>query len=151
MRNAKKEAGVAAIEMALLLPLLILLLFGVTEFGRATYQYNALAKSVRDSARYLSQFAPGDGVRSLEARSMVLCGAVDCSNRTPLVPGMTLSYVRVRDRISDPGAYNLQSTGRGTVNLVRVEVSGFTFRSLATGYVPNMTFAPISATMEQVP
>lgn len=151
MHTTRKESGAVAVEMALLLPMLVLLLFGVTEFGRAIYQYNALAKAVRDSARYLSQFAPGDPVRSLEARSMVLCGATDCSGKPPLVPGMSISYVRVRDRTTDPGNYNLQSTGRGVLNLVRVEVSGFTFHSLGKGFVPDLAFSPIQATMEQVP
>lgn len=151
MRTTRKQSGAVAVEMALLLPLLVLLLFGITEFGRAIYQYNALAKAVRDSARYLSQFAPGDAARTAEARSMVLCGATDCSGKNPLVPGMSLSYVRVRDRTTDPDNYDLQTTGRGTLNLVRVEVSGFTFRSLATGFVPDLAFSPIQATMEQVP
>lgn len=151
MRKANRESGTAAIEMALLLPLLVLLLFGVTEFGRAVYQYNALAKAVRDSARYLSQFAPGDATRMLEARSMVLCGATDCGGRAPLVSGMSLNYVRVRDRTTDPATFNLQSTGRGVLNLVRVEVSGFTFRSVASAYIPSVPFATIQATMEQVP
>lgn len=151
MRSANRQSGTAAIEMALLLPLLVLLLFGVTEFGRAIYQYNALAKAVRDSARYLSQFAPGDAVRTLEARSMVVCGATSCSGRAPLVSGMSLDKVRVRDRTTDPDTFDLQSTGRGVLNLVRVEVSGFTFRSVASAYIPSVTFSPIQATMEQVP
>lgn len=151
MCTIKKESGVAAVEMGLLLPLLVLLLFGLTEFGRATYQYNALTKAVRDGARFLSQFAPGDATSTFQAKSMVVCGATDCSGRAPLVPGMSLSNVRVRDRVSDPATYNLQSTGRGTINLVSVEVSGFTFRSVATGFVPSVVFSPIQATMEQVP
>lgn len=151
MATNKKESGSVIVEMALLLPLLILLLFGVMELGRAIYQYNALAKAVRDSARYLSQFAPGNDATTLAARSMVVCGATDCSGKTPLVPGMSLSHVSVRDRITDAGSHNLQSTGRGTLNLVRVEVSGFTFRSLATSFIPDVPFSPIQATMEQVP
>ena len=146
----KNQAGVAAIEMALLLPLLLLLAFGLTELGRAVYQYNTLAKAVRDGARHLSQYEPGDAGRAEEARSLVVCGAIVCGDRPALVPGMSSSYVRVHDRISDPGSYNLQSTGRGTLNLVRVEVSGFTFRSLVPGFVPDVAFSPIHATMAQV-
>jgi hypothetical protein len=64
---------------------------------------------------------------------------------------MQLSYVRVLDRISDPDNYDLQSTGRGTLNLVRVEISGFTFRSVAPAFVPDQVFGPIHATMVQAP
>lgn len=149
MRTTSKQLGVAAIEMALLLPLLLLLSFGVTELGRAMYQYNTLAKAVRDGARHLSQYAPGDVGRANEARSLVVCGATTCENRPPLVPGMSTSYVQVHDRLSNSG-YNLQSTGRGTVNLVRVEVTGFTFRSVVPSFIPSVIFSPIHATMVQV-
>lgn len=52
MKN--KQSGVAIVEFALVLPLLLILTFITTEFGRALYQYNILTKSVRDAARYLS-------------------------------------------------------------------------------------------------
>lgn len=149
MKTNPKQQGSVLIELALLLTPLLLLAFGATEYGRAMYQYNAIAKSVRDGARHLSQFAPGDPGRADEARSLVLCGKLDCISTPPLVTGMSASYIRVNDRSTDP-AYNLQSTGRGAVNLVSVEVSGFQFRSVAPSFVPNFTFAPIHVTMVQV-
>ena len=151
MRAVKTQSGAILVELALLLVPLLVLVFGITEFGRAVYQYNALAKGVRDGARYLSPFEPGHADRIREAQSMVVCGLTDCSNSDPLVPGMRLSYVRVLDRLSDPDDYDLQSTGRGTLNLVRVEVSGFTFRSVAPAFVPDQAFGPIHATMVQAP
>lgn len=151
MRAAKTQSGAVLVELALLLLPLLLLVFGVTEYGRAVYQYNALTKGVRDGARHLSQYAPGDAGRILEAQSLVVCGRLDCSAHPPLVNGLSLSHVRVVDRISDPDNYNLQSTGRGTLNLVRVEVSGFTFRSMAPAFVTDQVFGPIHATMVQTP
>ena len=50
-----KSRGVAAVEMAVVLPLILLLLFVTAEIGRGFMQYNTLTKSVRDSARYLGQ------------------------------------------------------------------------------------------------
>lgn len=150
MNTHNKQAGAVIVEFALLLTPLLILAFGITEFGRAMYQYNAIAKSVRDSARHLSQYAPGDADRKNEARALVVCGKLVCgANDKPLVPGMTTSLVSISDRLSDPD-YNLQSTGRGTVNLVRVEVNGFTFQSMAPAFVPNVRFEPIHVTMMQV-
>ena len=150
MNTHNKQAGAVIVEFALLLTPLLVLAFGATEFGRAMYQYNAIAKSVRDSARHLSQYAPGDAVRQDEARALVVCGQLKCDpTYEPLVPGITPSHVSISDRLSDSN-YNQQSTGRGTLNLVRVEVSGFSFRSMAPAFVPNVTFAPIHVTMMQV-
>lgn len=46
------ESGAAIIEFALVTPLLLLLVFGIIESGRAIYTVNALASAVRDGARY---------------------------------------------------------------------------------------------------
>ena len=45
----RKQNGAALVEYALVLPLLLLVTFVVTEYSRALYQYNILTKSVRDA------------------------------------------------------------------------------------------------------
>lgn len=47
--------GVSALEMALVLPLLLLMLGGVIELGRALHHHHVLETSVRDAVRYLSK------------------------------------------------------------------------------------------------
>lgn len=149
MRTPQNQHGAVLVELALLLVPLLILGFGVTELGRAVYQYNAIAKAVRDGSRHMSQFAPGDAVRIKEAQFLVTCGWTDCATRPPLVPGLKPELVRVRDRMSD-STYNLQATGRGAVNLVSVEVTGFVFRSVAPAFVPDIPFDTIRVTMVQV-
>lgn len=148
MKSINNQAGSVAVEMALVIIPLLILAFGVTEFGRAIFQYNALAKGVRDGARHLSQFAPGDAARIAEARCLATNGTLDCSGPL-LAPGMSTSLVAVYDRSSNAG-YNLQATGRGTVNLVSVQITGFQFSSMAPAFVPDFEFTPIQATMVQV-
>lgn len=135
-------------ELALLLIPLVLLVFGITELGRAIYQYNTIVKGVRDGTRYLTQYEPGNSSRIAEAKCLTVFGNLSCSG-TALVPGLTVSLVTVKDRLSD-STYNLQPTGRGVVNLVGVEVSGFGFSSLAPFFISNFTFDPIQTTMVQV-
>lgn len=50
--KSKNERGAELVEFALVLPLLLLLVLGAIEFGRAYFTYNILAKAVRDGARY---------------------------------------------------------------------------------------------------
>ena len=71
--------GVAAVEFGLLLPLLVVMLFGTTELGRAIYSYNNLDKTVRDAARHLSQHGAGDPIIAAEARCLAVHGTTDCS------------------------------------------------------------------------
>lgn len=58
--NVKKIKGLAAIELTIILPFLLLLIFATAEMSRLLYQYNALTKIVRDASRYLIEHAsPG--------------------------------------------------------------------------------------------
>jgi Flp pilus assembly protein TadG len=52
IRNrVSREDGVAAVEFALILPVLALLLFGVLEFGRVWSQYQLYQGAAREGAR----------------------------------------------------------------------------------------------------
>ena len=47
----KKEKGAAAVEFAILLPLLVLIVFGITTFGFVYKEYIALTHAAREGAR----------------------------------------------------------------------------------------------------
>ncbi|AMB41237.1 pilus assembly protein TadE [Paenarthrobacter ureafaciens] len=48
----RKERGAVAIEMAILLPLLLLILIGIIEFGRVLNVQVSLTQAAREGARY---------------------------------------------------------------------------------------------------
>jgi Flp pilus assembly protein TadG len=47
----KHEAGQALAEFALILPVLMLIVMGLFDFGRAIYAYNAISNAAREGAR----------------------------------------------------------------------------------------------------
>lgn len=147
MNLHRKQRGVAAVELALIMIPLILMAFGISEFGRAIYQYNTLAKSARDAARYLSQQGPGEGADT--AKCLAVHGNRACTGSV-LAPGLTLGHIQIRDQVSDPTTHLNQSTGSGAINLVTVAISGYQFTSLVPLVAPNITFGGISVTMRQV-
>lgn len=49
--NMRGDAGQSLVEFALTLPMLLVVMFLVTEFGRALYQYNVMAQATREGAR----------------------------------------------------------------------------------------------------
>ncbi|QEM68883.1 pilus assembly protein [Geobacter sp. FeAm09] len=51
LHRLRSSRGQALVELALLLPILLLLIFGVIEFGRAFYMKNTLTNAVRHAAR----------------------------------------------------------------------------------------------------
>jgi hypothetical protein len=135
-----KQNGVAIVEFALVLPLLLILTFVTTELGRALYQYNTLAKSVRDAARYLSTQNPG--TKNTEAKNLVVYGNL-AGTGTPLAIG--LSTAQVPDPV-------WELTGASPViNIVKVTITGYEFTPLFTSVFGlnfgSITYADISATM----
>lgn len=138
MKN--KQTGAAIVEFTLIFPLLLLLMFITTEFGRAMYQYGALTKSVREAVRYLSIQTPG--THATEAGNLIVYGNL-AGTGTPLVLGLTLANVATP---------TWQSTGSNPViSTVTLQVTGYTFNSLVPSVfgIPfgSIAFPPVSATM----
>jgi hypothetical protein len=52
MKKKGKERGAVAVEMAIVLPLLLLILLGIIEFGRALNVQVSLTQAAREGARY---------------------------------------------------------------------------------------------------
>lgn len=145
-------------EFAIVLLPMLILCFGITELGRALYLYNGLVKATRGAARHLSQQnlavppagQTADGIR-LNARSLALCGALDCGSSPPLVPGLTLGMISVCDPVLCPTTHANVSTGQGSTSLVTVTIGAgnnrYPFTSFVPWVVPSINYSPVSITM----
>ncbi|MDQ1832048.1 TadE/TadG family type IV pilus assembly protein [Massilia scottii] len=136
----KRQQGVALVEFAFVLPLLLILSLVCAELGRAVYRYNTTAKTVRNAVRYLSVQTPGTHV--VEARNMILYGNV-AGTGTLLDPALTAANVP---------APTWQTAGSDPLmNTVTVRVSGYQFRPLMANMFGArfavISFNDISATM----
>ena len=87
----RQERGASMAELAILVPILVLLLAAVCEFGRFFQQYTTLAKSTRTAARYLSNHSFPDNQAA--ARNLVVCGKLTCAGGDELVPGISTANV----------------------------------------------------------
>jgi Flp pilus assembly protein TadG len=54
MSSSRNERGAAAVEFALVLPLLVLLMAGIAEFGRAYYVQTSLSGAAREGVRVMA-------------------------------------------------------------------------------------------------
>lgn len=127
MKNKQAQAGAAIVEFALVLPLLLILTFVTTEFGRALYQYNILTKSVRNAARYLAIQSPG--ARITESANLVVYGSLD-NTGSPLALGLALNQVKAP-------VWQLQGINP-VINTVTVKIAG-----CATSAPPCYKFVPL--------
>ncbi len=69
----KSQKGQAIVETALILPILLMLLFGITDFGRLFHAYLTLDHAGREAARAAS-VGTEDGVIILKIGECILAG-----------------------------------------------------------------------------
>lgn len=150
-----RQKGVAAIELAIVLPLLLAIFLAVTEFGRAIYTYNTIAKSARGAARYLTTQNSTDPLALDRARNLIAYGNPSGSG-TPLVPGLDSKNT------SSKVVINRQTIGASpAINMVTVTITGYQFNPVmdllgftrfytkGVNSITSITFGDISVRMRQ--
>lgn len=135
-----RQRGVALVEFALVLPLLLVMIAMTSELGRALYYYGELVKSAREAARFLSVRAPGTGIA--QARNIIVYGRPEGA-QAESVPGLSASNV------PDPV---WKTTGSyPTINTVTVTVENYQLTPMLGNVFGTrfdiLTFSPIRATM----
>ena len=104
---------------------------GVAELGRLFYTYTTLAKATKVGARYLStsrNAVKGDADEiadaKTQARSLVVCGFLDCTDKPPIVPGLTTSKIKICDNFSVPCVPAIPA---GPIKYFKVEITDYTY------------------------
>ena len=101
--DRRLNKGVAIVEMVVVLPLLLFMLFATAELGRAFMQYNTLTKSVRDSVRFLAESAILGQTQTinisptlrLQTQNLVVYGTISAGTLNPLLPGLAPGNIQV--------------------------------------------------------
>ncbi len=96
------QQGIAMVEFTLVLPLLLLLLLALGEFGRMLFQYNTLLQASRDAGRYVASQAWNSTLGTVSLSSTLLTNTqnvavygVPANTGTPVVSGLTTGNVAV--------------------------------------------------------
>jgi hypothetical protein len=117
-RFARSERGTQLVELAIVLPILLVMFGAVAEFGRLFYTYQTLTKATRAGARFLTT-APASGASDDEAANLVVFGNT-AGTGDPIITGLTVDHVEV-ERVG------------GTTSLpehVSVSINGFSYEPL---------------------
>jgi Flp pilus assembly protein TadG len=79
------ERGVAAVEFALLVPLLVVILFSITTFGIALSRLVAYTGAAREGARYAAVHCQPDATQCTTA--LIQARVVNAAVGNPIAPG----------------------------------------------------------------
>lgn len=97
LRFRRDEQGVQLVEIAIVIPLLLMLFAAVGEFGRYFYEYTTMAKAARVGARFMAaktlDSASTDWVTA--TKKLVVYGNT-AGTGTPVLPGLTINNVDVK-------------------------------------------------------
>ncbi len=85
-KRAQAQQGVALVEFTLVLPVLLLLLLSLGEFGRMLYQYNVLLQASRDADRFVAGQAWNSTLGTVSLSNALLTQTKKTSRCTACLP-----------------------------------------------------------------
>ena len=89
------ERGVQLLEVAIVIPILLMLFGAVAEFGRYFYEYTTAAKAARLGARYMSTKGINSGSWQLNTKNLVVYGNT-AGTGSPVLTGLTTANVDIK-------------------------------------------------------
>ena len=124
-------AGTVMVELAIILPLLLFLLFGITELGRALYQQNMLTQAVELGGRYMARVNGavtddcvgggrwGDAVAV--TKNLIMCGVDGTGGcAKPVLPNITFDDPVASFEVNERSSSSSSSSVSACVITVRV-------------------------------
>ena len=132
----KTCAGTAMVELAIILPLLLLILFGITELGRALYQQNMLTQAVELGGRYMTRVEGAVNAEDCSegdkwdvdfesaVENLIKCG-VEAGCGDPILPNIVIDYIEV----CGPGKTHASCASSPSACVITVKASAY-FQSI---------------------
>ena len=121
-KRSKSEKGQSLVEFALVVPMLLLLVIGIAEFGRAWMTQNILTGAAREAVRLLAVPAPAGGPTAANARAVAVLASA----------GITADNVLVADALA-------------AFQAVSVTIS-YNFPVVVAGFIPGLDNILLSST-----
>jgi Flp pilus assembly protein TadG len=95
IKRKSNEHGAYLAEVAIVLPLMLIVMAAIAEFGSYFYTYTTLSKATRGGARYISAKVYTSTERT-KAKNIVVCGNLNgCSAGQEILSGLTASNVEI--------------------------------------------------------
>lgn len=135
-RHRANERGAQLVELAIVLPIFLLLLAATAEFGNYFYTYVTLTRATRIAARHLSA-RPYTAEEKTVAKNLAVCSSTaSCSSGTAILTGLTTSNVQITN------------TGNNTLpTTVTVQIINYSYTPVfdLSKFVGGATWANVAA------
>ena len=140
MRRA--DAGVTTVEFAIISTLLMVVVFGIIEMGRALYVVNVLTEAARRGARMAAVCPVGD-----PKPAQVAVFDTGGGGTSSVVSGLTETNVLVQYLDGSNNVLANPATSFGNIRYVRVSITGFTMPLFIPVIAPTLNLSGFAATL----
>lgn len=141
MTGKRAQAGVTTVEFALIGTLLMVIVFGIIEFGRALFVMNALTEATRRGARMAVVCPVGD------PKPASVAVFDNGAGGSAVVSGLTTGNVQVQYLNSSGAAIAAPAANFSSIRYVRVSIVGFTQTLLIPLYGVSIPMSGFSVTL----
>lgn len=115
-RHTKHQRGAALVEMAIVILVFLMLVFGVIEFARAIFEWSRLVEATRAGARYAIVNDPACDIYGTTEGDVCDGGPLDCDSTDPLE---RTRVVTVAGNCTIPGSYTIDDADCAIVESMR--------------------------------
>jgi hypothetical protein len=119
-RFIRRERGTQMVELAIVLPVMLLFLGATAEFGNLFYTYTTLTSAVRAGARHACKWERNASWTFPETSNMVVYGDYSDTSKGPILPGLSTSNVVVQ--ANGPSVNDIDSVTVKIVNYTYVPI-----------------------------
>ncbi len=135
-KSRSTDRGTQLVELAIVLPIFLMLLAATAEFGNYFYTYVTLTRATRVAARHLSARAFTDTEKTV-AKNLAVCGSTSsCPSGSAILTGLTTSNVQITN------------TGNNTLpTTVTVQIINYTYTPVfdLSRFVGGATWSNVAA------
>jgi hypothetical protein len=110
----RRDDGTQIVEMAIVLPVMVVLLAAGTEFGRFFYTYATLTNACRAGARHACKWKRTASWVTPETSNIVVYGDFADTSKGPILPGLTVNNVEID--ANGPSPNNIDSVTVKIIN-----------------------------------
>jgi len=125
IRFRRDERGVQLAELAIVLPLMLMMFAAVAEFGRYFYEYSTAAKAARLGARFMCSKCLDSATTNWEAKAkkLVVYGNTEGTG-SPVLTGLSIENVDVK---YEGGTY---LNGTGVPETVTISIINYKYQPI---------------------
>lgn len=139
--KSRSQAGVTTIEFAIIGTVMMVVVFGIIEMGRALYTINVLTEAARRGARMAAVCPVGDPKPASVA-------IFDSGNGTSsVVAGLTTSNIQIQYLDANGNAVANPAANFGLIRYVQSSIVSFTLPLYIPVLLPTLNLSGFTATM----